>query len=562
MANKRFKKMKPSAKKLAKMGRKGDTILAHLEPWEAKALDKGTDGGSINPKTGLMEFYDEDSDRADEDHNDPDGHNQDNNNDRDNDENEEKSFDDVVREVGNLNTPSEQQLDPETQAAIDQMGKGPTSEPSKDDDAFDKMLESLMGEFTSNDVKAKGWSSPDEEVKSAPRSFTTQQGRTIEFYKELALRELMGGVVNGVVGTATGPFVSGANSVAGLTKQVGGVGPGSIGSNVVDYFRGPEDYTEQKYYDGKPVTTENFEQTRDEPGKDNDGNLVDVNNGPYVEPETPEARASRAYQAYLSAIAGIDERTGERGFTGRGFEEGAKTKALNTLKGFGESDPYENLLNKVLGRDFAEQEFGRLDTTNRNTGLDAVKTSFGGDQKFFDPMSFSTTLDNILQQGFTKASSSINNAGARGNLSARGSAVANESLLGQQPKARERVNQLRDNVLSTDTEAVRNIGNRAQGAAQGYDLGEELFNIQPYNEEKDKAIVDKTASFEGDVNSQLGNESLYSIPDALFKAGSRQGVVSGKPQGNAGLLDTLAARATQANQKRDRGLGSRGSGVF
>ena len=53
--------MKKVAKKLQKAGRKGDTILAHINPAEAALLDRVTDGGSRNPKTGLLEFEDADS---------------------------------------------------------------------------------------------------------------------------------------------------------------------------------------------------------------------------------------------------------------------------------------------------------------------------------------------------------------------------------------------------------------------------------------------------------------------------------------------------------------------
>ena len=38
------------------MGRGGDTILAHINPQEAMLLDAVTDGGSINPITGMPEF--------------------------------------------------------------------------------------------------------------------------------------------------------------------------------------------------------------------------------------------------------------------------------------------------------------------------------------------------------------------------------------------------------------------------------------------------------------------------------------------------------------------------
>jgi peptidoglycan hydrolase-like protein with peptidoglycan-binding domain len=44
------------AQHLQGLGRRGDKVLAHLTPDEAKFLHDNTDGGSINPDTGLMEF--------------------------------------------------------------------------------------------------------------------------------------------------------------------------------------------------------------------------------------------------------------------------------------------------------------------------------------------------------------------------------------------------------------------------------------------------------------------------------------------------------------------------
>ena len=44
------------AQHLQGLGRWGDKVLAHLTPAEAKFLHDNTDGGSINPDTGLMEF--------------------------------------------------------------------------------------------------------------------------------------------------------------------------------------------------------------------------------------------------------------------------------------------------------------------------------------------------------------------------------------------------------------------------------------------------------------------------------------------------------------------------
>jgi hypothetical protein len=49
---------KAAAKALAKMGKGEDTVLAHLEPWEARLLDKRTDGQTTNRRTGLPAFGD------------------------------------------------------------------------------------------------------------------------------------------------------------------------------------------------------------------------------------------------------------------------------------------------------------------------------------------------------------------------------------------------------------------------------------------------------------------------------------------------------------------------
>ncbi|PHS79185.1 MAG: hypothetical protein COB59_03315 [Rhodospirillaceae bacterium] len=44
------------ARHLQDLGQGGDTVLAHITPAEAQLLHDVTDGGSINPKTGLLEF--------------------------------------------------------------------------------------------------------------------------------------------------------------------------------------------------------------------------------------------------------------------------------------------------------------------------------------------------------------------------------------------------------------------------------------------------------------------------------------------------------------------------
>ena len=52
--------LKTLAKVLQSKGRRGDTILAHITPKEAKKLKKAGGAGTTNPETGLPEFYGED----------------------------------------------------------------------------------------------------------------------------------------------------------------------------------------------------------------------------------------------------------------------------------------------------------------------------------------------------------------------------------------------------------------------------------------------------------------------------------------------------------------------
>ena len=50
--------LKQIAKELARKGRGGDSMLAHITPKEAGILKAAGGSGTINPDTGLMEFYD------------------------------------------------------------------------------------------------------------------------------------------------------------------------------------------------------------------------------------------------------------------------------------------------------------------------------------------------------------------------------------------------------------------------------------------------------------------------------------------------------------------------
>jgi hypothetical protein len=50
--------LKEIARMLSKKGRGGDTMLAHITPKEAALLKESGGSGTVNPDTGLLEFYD------------------------------------------------------------------------------------------------------------------------------------------------------------------------------------------------------------------------------------------------------------------------------------------------------------------------------------------------------------------------------------------------------------------------------------------------------------------------------------------------------------------------
>jgi hypothetical protein len=49
--------LSPVSKAIADYGRNGDTMLAHITPAEARMLRRKGGSGTINPKTGLPEFF-------------------------------------------------------------------------------------------------------------------------------------------------------------------------------------------------------------------------------------------------------------------------------------------------------------------------------------------------------------------------------------------------------------------------------------------------------------------------------------------------------------------------
>lgn len=187
-----------------------------------------------------------------------------------------------------------------------------------------------------------------------------------------------------------------------------------------------------------------------------------------------------------------------------------------------------------------------------------VNTLFNG--QGFEPLKDPDMVSSIVDEQAAPAFSSIANIEARGNLNQLGGKTAREYISGQRPAAEQRVTSLQDQLLGERQRDVSGIKGEALGQIGQFQLGDDAFDINPFKERR-QDIIDTTQQNLGtDVRNLLGQEQLFNSATAINKAGTAQGLVSGTGgASNPALLDQLAARAAR---RSDRGLGSRGSGVF
>jgi len=187
-----------------------------------------------------------------------------------------------------------------------------------------------------------------------------------------------------------------------------------------------------------------------------------------------------------------------------------------------------------------------------------IEQAFPGDA--FQPLDDSI-IDSIIEERRGPAEEQIGRFGARGNLNPTGGYTANLFLQRQEPGARERVEELGSGVLGGYQRDIGEIRGRATEQAGGYRLGEDLFDVAPFSEERGGLIEERQGTLGTDVRAAIGGEPLFDVSGALRAGGRAQGVVSGRGQ-NQSFLDQIAARELGSTGLSRRGLGSRGSGAF
>tara|TARA_Y100001973_G_scaffold73317_1_gene107007 strand:- start:10827 stop:12299 length:1473 start_codon:yes stop_codon:yes gene_type:complete len=227
--------------------------------------------------------------------------------------------------------------------------------------------------------------------------------------------------------------------------------------------------------------------------------------------------------------------------------------------------------NVGLGADVTEPEFrqvfdnpdlGRLiladeEGLRRQTFGEQIGETFpGGAFKSLDD----SIIQSIVDERAGPARQQVSNLQARGNLNPIGGQQANLFLSGQEEGAKERVREIEQGVLGGAQRDVNLLRGQAETGATGYRLGDDLFDIKPFAEQREKLVTERQGSLGEDVRSAIGSEPLFDISGALRTGSRAQGPVSGAAP-NQSFLDAIAAREGSGGRDK-RGLGTRGSGAF
>jgi hypothetical protein len=211
--------------------------------------------------------------------------------------------------------------------------------------------------------------------------------------------------------------------------------------------------------------------------------------------------------------------------------------------------------------DFGQAILGEEETLRRQSFGRDIGQAFPGDvfQELDDDI-----ISSIVRERQGPAQEQISRFGARGNLNPTGGKTANLFIQEQVPGALERVEEVGSGVLGGIRGDIGEIRGRAEEEAGGYRLGEDLFDVAPFSEERGGLIEERQGTLGSDVRAAIGPEALFDVSGALRAGGRAQGVVPGRGQ-NQAFLDQIAARelgSTGGLRNRSRGLGSRGSGAF
>jgi hypothetical protein len=264
--------------------------------------------------------------------------------------------------------------------------------------------------------------------------------------------------------------------------------------------------------------------------------IIEETDNPFITPEMEQAAFDQAEKEFNAVIAGgLDRRNQELG-------------ANITQEQFDASFNVPDLGPTLLANEQAARQRDYGETLNQ---------AFPGDafQDIDDDI-----ISSIVDERQAGPSSIISNVQARGTLNPLGGQTATKFLESQVPEATAKVGQAAQGIGAGYQQDLFDIRDRAQSEIGEYKLGDPLFDVEPFAQERGDLLAEQQGTFPSDIRAATTDVPLFDINAAINRAGSRQGLVSGTPA-QAPLLDTLAAREAAA-KRSDRGASSTGSGTF
>ena len=270
-----------------------------------------------------------------------------------------------------------------------------------------------------------------------------------------------------------------------------------------------------------------------------------------------------AKSAFDNAIGGVDSLVEELGLTGQGFASDARTNLLDILRDFtpgaGQVNTFNSLLNADVGRSLGQQALDTKTQEFQNFGNTQISSIFPEDGFNIDQ----SIIDSIVEDRIGQGSKLISNQQARGNFNPIGAQNANTNLQAQKPEIRQQVSDVAQSFVPAVNDRFNDIRTRAQEANNSFVLGDDLFDVTAFTDERDNFLNDQSTGFRSQIDDAIGSNPLFDIDSALGAGRRTQGLVSGGPRGG-GILDTLAARQAQggSTQQTNRGISTTGNGAF
>lgn len=198
----------------------------------------------------------------------------------------------------------------------------------------------------------------------------------------------------------------------------------------------------------------------------------------------------------------------------------------------------DDLVDRVLGRvrDTRRNQYGQQ--VNQFAGDGFADKAVGND---FDD----TELNTIYDEQYGDASSQLQRAFARGNLSPIGMSLAQKQLESQGRAGKSRLQDLGGGVLSRYRTELGDIGSKARTSAGGYELGN-TFNVDDYKQQIDSKKGEFGQRLTGDIRDATKGEQIFNVDDIIGKAGVSQGTynpaTSSATASSSPIFGALSAR--------------------